>query len=126
MLGGFEAALIFLLLVMPGAMFVGGLNHGRERPPDASVVRSFAQAISASLVCLAPAIIVFASDFARSIPQTVDEQLTELIIWGYATVFVPWFAGLVVGRAGWVERKFHLPPRRRTHRAGGIGESWPG
>ena len=64
--GGFEAALAFLMLVMPGLLLIGGYYGGLGRPQalSMSALHTLAQAIAWSLVLLIPAAWCVAGDLA--------------------------------------------------------------
>ena len=119
MFGGFEAALVFLLLVMPGLLLIGGYYGGLGRPQalSSSAVHTLAQAIAWSAILLIPAAILLANDIADWIDtDTVDQHLTSLFIAGYATLLVPFPVGLLIGL---VARR-----RERLAKVFGSGTGW--
>jgi Family of unknown function (DUF6338) len=101
MFGGFEAALAFLLLVMPGLLLIAGYHKSGRTPgrPD-SPLESLAQAVAWSIFLLAPAVFILGDDLARwSDSNTVKNHVPELARWTYGTLFIPFLLGLF---AGWL------------------------
>jgi len=97
--GGLEAALVFLMLVMPGLLAIGGYYGAlRKRQPTGHALQTLAQAIAWSLVALILPAVFLASKLASWIKNgEVAKHLTELFLWGYGILFLCFLAGVGIG-----------------------------
>jgi len=109
-LGGFETAIVFIMLVMPGLVLIGGYYTARRtKQRTGLVLHTLGQALAWSLLLLLPAIGLLASDLASWIKHdTVPDHLQELLLAGYLTVFLPFLLG---AGAGWMADRFTLVAR---------------
>lgn len=99
MVGGLEAALVFLMLVMPGLLAIGGYYQGRgvARPKD-QALQTLAQAIAWSLVALILPALILASDLVDWIRDgEVAKHVTKLALCGYGTLAACYALGVVMG-----------------------------
>ena len=109
MFGGLEAALVFLLLVMPGVLLIGGYygGLGRTQAVSTSAVHTLAQAIAWSVLLLSPAL--YLTNVTEWIEKgELEKHFSELVPVAYVTIFLPYAFGFVIGLVAknrpWVAR----------------------
>jgi hypothetical protein len=97
-LGGFEAALVFVLLIMPGVLLVAGYYAGvrAQQGASGSALHGLTQAIAWSVVLLIPALIV--TDVENWIADgELNDHVSDLLVAAYVTMVSSFIIGIAVG-----------------------------